>query len=171
VPFAILKMISSPGTSSLMRRNGWVWVTRCPAKTALPSWPGTALPGQVGNFAVAGHRTTYQHPFKDIAKLRRGDYIVLETKDHWFTYRIEDIPGTNIPWKEIVAPTDVEAAVYPVPDQPDANKKPTLRLLTFSSCHPEYSASQRYVIHAILTESLKKQPGVYPSALTQKVSR
>src|SRR5438067_7521287 len=39
-------MISSPGSSSLMRRNGWVCVTRWPAKTALPSWPGTALPGQ-----------------------------------------------------------------------------------------------------------------------------
>src|SRR6266540_3258189 len=39
-------MISSPGTSSLIRRKGWVWVTRWPAKTAFPSWPGTALPGQ-----------------------------------------------------------------------------------------------------------------------------
>src|SRR5581483_2068999 len=40
------KSISSPGTSWSTLRNGWVWVTRCPAKTALPSWPGRALPGQ-----------------------------------------------------------------------------------------------------------------------------
>src|SRR5712691_6676305 len=39
-------MISSPSTSWSMLRNGWVWVTRCPAKTALPNWPGMALPGQ-----------------------------------------------------------------------------------------------------------------------------
>ena len=128
-------------------------------------YPGTALPGQVGNFAVAGHRTTYLHPFKDIAKLRRGDYIVLETKDHWFTYRIEDIPGTNIPWKEIVDPTAVQVA-YPVPDQPDPAKAPTLKLLTFTSCHPEYSARQRYVIHAMLVADTLKP--ALPAALTTK---
>jgi len=128
-------------------------------------YPGTALPGQVGNFAVAGHRTTYEHPFKDIAKLRRGDYIVLETKEHWFTYRIQDIPGTNIPWKEIVAPTAVQVA-YPVPDQPDPAKAPTLKLLTFTSCHPEYSARERYVIHAILVADNVKPE--LPRALTTK---
>jgi sortase A len=129
-------------------------------------YPGTALPGQLGNFYVAGHRTTYLHPFNQIAKLRPGDQIVLETKNMWFTYTVENIPGTKIPWKEIVDPTDVAAAVYPVPDQPDPNKKPTLRLLTFSSCHPEYSARYRYVVHAMLTSTLKKAPGIYPPALT-----
>ena len=128
-------------------------------------YPGTALPGQVGNFAVAGHRTTYLHPFNKIATLRSGDHIVLETKDTWFTYTIENVPGTNIPWREIVDPTDV-AVAYPVPDQPDPNKQPTLRLLTFTSCHPEYSARQRYVIHALLTEALPKTGGRYPAALT-----
>lgn len=126
-------------------------------------YPGTALPGQVGNFAVAGHRTTYLHPFQDIAKLRRGDYIVLETKDHWFTYRIQDIPGTNIPWKEIVQPTAVQVA-YPVPDQPDPTLAPTLKLLTFTSCHPEYSASERFVIHALLVNDTVKP--ALPTALT-----
>jgi sortase A len=133
-------------------------------------YPGTALPGQKGNFAVAGHRTTYLHPFNQIATLRQHDKIVLETKSKWFTYTIEDIPGTNIPWREIVAPTKVEVA-FPVPDQPDPTKQPTLRLLTFTSCHPEYSARERYVIHAILTETLNKQPGVYPAALEQRVNR
>jgi sortase A len=128
-------------------------------------YPGTALPGQAGNFAVAGHRTTYQHPFKDIANLRRGDYIVLETKEHWFTYRIEDIPGTNIPWKEIVAPTAVQVA-YPVPDQRDPAKQPTLKLLTFTSCHPEYSARQRYVVHAMLVQDTLKP--ALPNVLTSK---
>lgn len=131
-------------------------------------YPGTALPGQVGNFAVAGHRTTYLHPFKDIANLRRGDYIVLETKEHWFTYRIEDIPGVNgttIPWKEIVQPTAVQVA-YPVPDQPDPALAPKLKLLTFTSCNPEYSARQRYVIHAMLVADTLKP--ALPAALTQK---
>jgi len=94
---------------------------------------------------------------------------VLETKSNWFTYTIEDVPGTNIPWREIVAPTAVQVA-YPVPDQPDPTKKPTLRLLTFTSCHPEYSARERYVIHAVLTETLPKQPGVFPVALAPQGS-
>lgn len=127
-------------------------------------YPGTALPGQVGNMAIAGHRTTYLHPFKQIADLHRGDYIVLETKDHWFTYRIEDIPGTNIPWKEIVDPTAVQVA-YSVPDQSDPSKKPTLKLLTLTSCNPEYSAAQRYVIHAMLVADTRKP--ALPIALTQ----
>jgi sortase A len=134
-------------------------------------YTGTALPGQVGNFYVAGHRTTYLHPFNKIATLRNHDVIVLETKTMWFTYTIENIPGTNIPWREIVDPTDVAAAIYPVPDQPDPNKKPTLKLLTFSSCHPEYSARQRYVIHAMLTDTLPKGPGVFPPVLTQPAGR
>jgi sortase A len=128
-------------------------------------YPGTALPGQVGNFAVAGHRTTYLHPFKDIASLRNGDYVVLETKDHWFTYRIENVPGTSIPWREIVAPTAVQVA-YPVPDQSDPAKRPSLKLLTFTSCHPEYSARQRYVIHAMqVADTLKP---ALPPALTTR---
>ena len=131
-------------------------------------YPGTALPGQVGNFSVAGHRTTYLHPFNKIATLRDHDVIVLETKTMWFTYTIEDIPNTNIPWREIVVPTKVQVA-YPVPDQPDPTLKPTLKLLTFTSCHPEYSASHRYVIHAILTDAVRKAPGVYPDALTHPV--
>jgi sortase A len=132
-------------------------------------YPGTALPGQVGNFYVAAHRTTYLHPFKQIAELRKGDQVVLETKDKWFTYTIENIPGTNIPWKEIVSPSDTAAAEYAVPDQPDPNKKPTLRMLTFSSCNPEFSAAQRYIIHALLTSTLTKKPGVYPLALTTPI--
>src|SRR3954464_5268516 len=131
-------------------------------------YPGTALPGQVGNFAVAGHRTTYLHPFNKIATLRNHDVIVLETKTKWFTYTIENVPNTNIPWREIVVPTQVEVA-YPVPDQRDPNKQPALKLLTFTSCHPEYSASHRYVIHAVLTDTLDKAPGVFPAALTHAV--
>lgn len=132
-------------------------------------YPGTALPGQVGNFAVAGHRTTYLHPFNKIATLRNHDVIVLETKTTWFTYTIENVPNTNIPWREIVAPTKVQVA-YPVPDQLDPNKTAKLKLLTFTSCHPEYSASERYVIHAVLTDTLHKSPGVFPAALTHPVS-
>ncbi|MBV9292919.1 MAG: class E sortase [Frankiales bacterium] len=131
-------------------------------------YPGTALPGQVGNFAVAGHRTTYLHPFYNIDHLKPGTKIVLETKTMWFTYTVENLPNTpgypHVPFQEIVDPTDV-AVSYPVPDQPDMHAKPTLRLLTFTSCNPRYSAAQRIVLHAVLTQALAKGPGVVPPAL------
>ena len=131
-------------------------------------YPGTALPGQVGNFAVAGHRTTYEAPFNRIDAIRNGDEIVLETQSMWFTYKVENIPAGKgypaVPYQEIVDPSDV-AVSYPVPDQPDPDKKPSLKLLTFTSCNPKYSAAQRIVVHAQLVQALKKGPGVVPPAL------
>jgi sortase A len=126
-------------------------------------YPGTAMPGQVGNFAVAGHRTTYEHPFYSVNRLRPGDAIVLETRSRWFTYTVQNIPGTQAHYQEIVSPSDVSVA-YSVPDQPNPSLAPTQRVLTFTSCNPRYSAAQRSVIHALLTDSMPKSAGL-PQAL------
>ncbi|MCW2606260.1 MAG: sortase family protein [Frankiales bacterium] len=117
-------------------------------------YPGTALPGDVGNVVVSGHRTTYGAPFNELEKVRPGDAVVLETRDSWFTYRAT---GT-----QIVAPTAVEVT-YPVPGRPGAT--PTQRLLTLTTCHPEYSAKQRMIVSAALEGRLAKGPGVVPPAL------
>jgi sortase A len=130
-------------------------------------YPGTALPGQLGNFAVAGHRTTYLAPFNKIDQLRNGDAIVLETKSKWLVYRVHTVPAGHgyptVPFHEIVDPSDVKVA-FAVPDQGNADKKPTLRLLTFTSCNPKYSASQRFVVHAELETVQPKSDGP-PAAL------
>lgn len=127
-------------------------------------YPGTAMPGQLGNFAVAGHRTTYLHPFYNLNELRPGDAIVLETRTQWLTYTVEDIPGTSARYQEIVSPSDI-AVSYAVPDQPDPTRVATERVLTFTSCNPRYSAAQRIVVHALLTSTQPKSAGL-PSALT-----
>ena len=119
-------------------------------------YPGTALPGQVGNVVVSGHRTTYGAPFKELDLLQPGDAVVVETRDTWFTYRTS---GTTI-----VAPTAVEVT-YPVPGRPDA--RPTQRLLTLTTCHPEYSARERMIVRAELESALRKGPGVVPPALQE----
>jgi sortase A len=126
-------------------------------------YPGTAMPGEIGNFAVAGHRTTYGHPFYSINRLKSGDPIVVETESRWLTYTVENIPGTDARYQEIVSPSDVSVA-YAVPDQPNPNLAPTQRVLTFTSCNPRYSAAQRIVIHALLTDSIAKADGL-PEAL------
>jgi sortase A len=136
-------------------------------------YPETALPGQVGNFSVAGHRTTYLAPFSKLDKLQAGDAIVLETKTKWFTYTVQDEPAggvyPDVPHQEIVDPSDV-AVAYAVPDQPDPGARPTRKLLTFTSCNPKYSAAQRIVVHAVLTSTLDKSDGELPPALTAAVS-
>ncbi len=111
-------------------------------------YEGTALPGQVGNFALAGHRVTYGKPFNLIAELKPGDPIIVETTDTWYIYRMRS--------SLIVTPDRVDV-VAPVPEQPGA--EPTERLLTMTACHPMYSARQRYIVHAALDRWQPKSAG------------
>ena len=115
--------------------------------------PGTALPGEVGNVVLSGHRTTYGAPFQRLDELDPGDAVVLETRDSWFTYTVTG--------SRIVAPTAVEVA-YPVPG--DRGAMPTERLLTLTTCHPEYSARERLVVSAQLASADPKS-GEPPAAL------
>lgn len=94
-------------------------------------YPGTPLPGQAGNAAIAGHRTTYLHPFYDLDALVPGDSIDILTAQGWFVYRVTG--------SQAVAPTDV-AVVAPTPTP----------VLTLTTCNPRYSASQRLVVQAAL---------------------
>ena len=111
--------------------------------TGVGHYVGTAGPGEVGNFAVAGHRTTWGRPFHDIDRLRAGDRVVVETAEHVYVYAVTG--------HEVVPPTDV-AVIAAVPDDPGA--APEQPLLTMTSCHPRYSAAQRYVVHAALAQTL-----------------
>ncbi|MFI6324696.1 class E sortase [Nonomuraea sp. NPDC050556] len=105
-------------------------------------YPGTALPGQVGNFVVSGHRTTYGAPFNRIDELERDDEIVVEAREARYTYRVTS--------QQVVEPTDVDV-VAPVPGKPDISAiRP---MITLSTCHPEYSAAQRLIVYGVLKET------------------
>jgi sortase A len=92
----------------------------------------------VGNFAVAGHRVTYGRPFNRVEELAPGDPVVVETREGWFVYRVRDTL--------IVTPDRVDV-IEPVPQRPGA--EPTERLLTLTTCHPMFSARERYIVHAV----------------------
>jgi sortase A len=115
--------------------------------------PGTALPGEVGNVVLSGHRTTYGAPFERFDELQPGDAVVVETRDTWFTYTVT---GTRI-----VRPSAIEVT-YPVPG--DRAATPSRRLLTMTTCHPRFSARQRMVVSAELTATDAKSSGS-PAAL------
>lgn len=123
-------------------------------------YEGTAGPGAVGNFALAGHRTTYGRPFNEIDELRKGDVIVVETKTGYAVYAVQRYV--------IVAPSAVEV-IAPVPQQPGAT--PTEAWLTMTACHPEYSAAQRYVVFASLVKSYTRAQGLPAGTLDAPVGR
>ena len=117
-------------------------------------YPGTAMPGDVGNFAISGHRTTYGKPFNRVAELVVGDPIVVRTADNWFVYRVTST--------EIVKPSHVEV-IAPVPGDPAA--VPTERMITLTTCNPMYSARERFVVHGVLDYWLAGQDS-FPTEIT-----
>ena len=100
-------------------------------------YEGTAMPGEVGNFSVAGHRVTYGKPFNRVEELEDGDAVIVRTEDTWYVYKIE---RTQIVW-----PRQVEV-IAPVPDEPGV--EPTVPMMTLTTCHPMWSARERFIVHA-----------------------
>ncbi|HKC27138.1 MAG TPA: class E sortase [Jatrophihabitans sp.] len=125
----------------------------------------TQLPGETGNFAVAGHRVGKGEPFLNIDKLQSGDAVIVETKSFWYVYRVigkpagqnpqtvkEQVATVNgnpimLPGREIVDPSDGDV-LQPVPDNPGAT--PQKALMTFTTCHPKFTASQRMIVYSEL---------------------
>lgn len=96
---------------------------------------GTAMPGEVGNCVISGHRVTYAHPFRHLDELKKGDPITLYTKKGRFDFSVVD--------KKIVRPKDT-SVVRSTPDM----------TLTLTACHPFYSARYRLVIIAKLASEI-----------------
>jgi sortase A len=90
-------------------------------------WPGSALPGQLGNAVFAGHRVTHTHPFFRINELVPGDLIIFKMDTGTYTYKMTGF--------QIVTPKDVHI-VDPTP----------AATLTLFACHPPHQAIQRYVV-------------------------
>ncbi|WP_156213111.1 class E sortase [Lentzea aerocolonigenes] len=109
-------------------------------------YPSSQLPGQAGNFAVAGHRSP--GIFWDLDDVVEGDVVVVETRSRWFTYRVSE--------QKIVAPTAIEE-IAPVPDRPDA--EPDAARITLTTCNPKWDNYQRLVVHGVLSTVLDKANG------------
>jgi sortase A len=108
-------------------------------------YPGTAMPGGIGNFVVSGHRTTYAAPFNRVDELRDGDKILVDTKDEQYVYKVTG--------EKVVLPTQVDATA-PVPFHTGA--KPTKRLITLTTCHPKYSAARRLIVFGELVQQIPR---------------
>ena len=97
-------------------------------------YSGTALPGESGTVGIAGHRTTYLAPFRNIDRLRKGDDIVLQMPYGRFRYEVEG--------SVVVSPTNTRSLRTVRHDR-----------LVLTTCHPLFSAAKRLVVTASLESS------------------
>lgn len=130
------------------------------------------MPGEEGNFAVAGHRVGKGAPFNDLDKLETCDAIVVETSTEWITYRVLPIDGVpadcmqtegeyaHLVGRHITTPGDI-GVIAPVPG---TEASPSRGLLTLTTCHPQFSNAERMIVHALETDSQPKSEG-RPAAL------
>jgi sortase A len=114
-------------------------------------YPDTQRPGEIGNFATSAHRTTYGAPYNKAADLQEGDLLIMETANCYFVYEVTGY--------EIVYPHDVRV-IWPVPNEAEAT--PTKRIITLTTCHPMYSAKQRYIVWGEMSYWSLKEKGAGP---------
>ena len=123
------------------------------------------MPGEMGNFAVAGHRVGKGAPFNDLGKLETCDDIVVETQTERITYRVLPIDGeqadcfngippeySHVVGRHITTPGDV-SVTNPVPE---SDAEPNREILTLTTCHPQFSNAERMIVHAMEVEKEEK---------------
>lgn len=109
---------------NLVEGTDWTQLGR----NGIGHYQSSALPGQIGLFAVAGHVNGYGQPLGELDKLQNGDYVIMRTQDYWYVYQQYD--------QKIVNKNQGEA-IADVPFQPYA--KPTERLMALTTCWPKYT--------------------------------
>lgn len=150
----------------------------------------TQLPGEPGNFAVAGHRVGKGAPFNDLGRLETCDALVVETRDKWITYRMLPLdlqPAereraasaclggrqlervahgdySSVMGRHITLPADT-SVLNPLPGGEERHGKresqPGLeRVITLTTCHPQFSNAERMIIHAVQTDVKDKSAGL-----------
>lgn len=105
-------------------------------------YPMTSMPGVIGNFAVAGHRVTHGHPFRELDRMRPGDLIGVQMRDVVYVYRALSL--------KVVKP-DAVRVLAATPFQP--GKAAVKPMMIISTCNPKYSARERLVLTAEMITS------------------
>lgn len=151
------------------------------------------LPGEAGNFAVAGHRVGKGAPFNDLGNLRACDAIVVETLNSWDVYRVMPIssdtptrqqeasgcftePQINrmtigdyagVAGRHITTPDHIEV-INPIPGAITTEvAEGAESLITLTTCHPQFSAAERMIVHGMLVEQIPKSDGPRPAVLEE----
>lgn len=110
-------------------------------------YEGNAMPGEVGNFAVAGHRVTHGQPFARLLELNQGDEVIVETRDAVYTYVVD------LPPKDLTVPDTETCVISPVPCK---DEEPTRELLTLTTCQDLFHSPDRSIGYAYLEKTKDK---------------
>lgn len=110
----------------------------------------SADPGEIGNFAIAGHRVTHGEPFSKFPKLKRGDLVEVETRRNIFTYKLRN-SGTSI-----TVPFTTSWPLWRVPDPEARNERPTRAVLTMLTCSELFHTDNRNVVIGDLVDTIDK---------------
>lgn len=116
-------------------------------------FPGTAAPGEVGNYALAAHRVTHGEPLRDMPKLRPGDEVVVETRDAIFTYELDTNPN------DLVVTFEGIWVVDPVPTNPSQggvqppSQEPGQQLITLTTCAELFNTDDRMIAFGHLVDT------------------
>ena len=117
----------------------------------------------MGNFSVAAHRRSYGNSFRFIDLLKDNDKVVVETDNAYLVYTYQS--------NEIVPASDETniRVIAPVPGDLTFSKQPTERLMTMTTCNPEYGNSERFIVHLKLESWTPKSTGVPAELLDEPV--
>jgi sortase A len=110
-------------------------------------YPQTQLPGQPGNFALAGHRVTHGSPFRKLLDLRKGDQVIIETAEAVYTYELDSSP------RDLTVPPTDTWVLDPVPGK---SQTPTRSIITLTTCQDLFHSPDRSVAFGQLVKVSKK---------------
>lgn len=160
----------------------------------------TQMPGERGNFALAGHRNGSGAVFQHLDQLHSCDAVVVETASQWMTYRLLPVDAagpqrraaaercltpeqaarvtagdySHVQGRHITTPEAIEV-ISPVPgtawgeeNDDDPVRATAERLLTLTTCHPQFSNAERLIVHAALVETIPKSGDARPAALEER---
>lgn len=115
----------------------------------------SAQPGEVGNYALAGHRITHGEPFRDLPKLRPGDEIIVETARATYVYELITNPN------DLIVDFSQVWVVDPLPDNPkpggvEPPQREGQRLITLTTCSELFATDNRMIAFGVLKQSTER---------------
>ncbi len=148
-----LYTVSSLGLVYIPRLKSDVWATPIlvgvgnrELSLGVGYYPGAALPGQDGNFALAGHRATNGEPFARFEKLQAGDQVFIQTAAGWFEYQL--LENKKIP----------DSATWVLDAEPKGLNLGSSQLITLTTCDPRWNSTRRWAWWGVLVSQSQEPP-------------
>lgn len=117
-------------------------------KKGITHYKGNAQPGEIGNFAAAGHRATNGEPFRNLDRMQRGDRVYVQTAREWVIYEVD---------RTLITKPNATWVLLPVPGR--AGQSPTQALMTLTTCNPRWASYQRLIVFGKLVQKYPRELG------------